>query len=148
MKQATKDFGMSLEAEERIRVAIDPVCEKGMFEKGIKWHPVGGITWEERARRMQAKLREDGDILLTSTGSLGHFPGTIELSWGTARWFADFLKGTGSKDEYPAETKYEAERESNGNVTLTETRQGGFVSDLVFASEEIPGLLAELQMVL
>jgi len=155
MEQVIKDFGMSLEVEESIEaaqtshVAIDPGCEKLTPEECINWHPVGGITWDERARRMKAKLREDGDILLTSTGNNGHFPGTIELSLGTVCWFAGFLAGTGSEDGYSADEKmYKAERESHGNVILTEIRRSGFVSDLVFSSEEIPNVLAELQMLL
>jgi hypothetical protein len=60
MAQATKDTGLSPEDVERIKAvqkrhaAIDPGCEKLTPEEFINWHPVGGISWEERARRMKA----------------------------------------------------------------------------------------------
>ena len=60
MAQAKKDIGLSPERIERIKAAqkrhaaIDPVCEKLTPEEFINWHPVGGISWEERARRMKA----------------------------------------------------------------------------------------------
>jgi hypothetical protein len=136
-----------IKAAQKRHAAIDPGCEKLTPEELINWHPVGGISWEERARRINAKLREDGLILLNSTGSLGRLPGTIEIPLETAHWFADFLNGTESSSAHEAdETTYKAERDPSGNVTFTETR-GGFVSDLVFASWEIQnisdGLLQE-----
>ena len=33
---------------------FDPGCEKLTPEEFINWHPVGGISWEERARLMEA----------------------------------------------------------------------------------------------
>ena len=146
MGQATTATGLSPERVEQIKAAqkrhaaIDPACVNLTPEEFINWHPVGGMSWEERARRLKEKLREDGLILLNSTGSLGHLPGTIEVPLKTARWFADFLNGTKSKDEHIAdETVYKAEKDSSGNVTFTENRDG-FVSDLVFASWEIQGI--------
>jgi hypothetical protein len=55
-----KKTGLSPEQVERIKAAqkrhaaIDPGCEKLTPEEFINWHPVGGISWEERARRMKA----------------------------------------------------------------------------------------------
>jgi hypothetical protein len=59
MEQVKKDIGLSPEEAGRIREAqkrhavIDPECVKLTPEEFINWHPVGGITWEERARRMK-----------------------------------------------------------------------------------------------
>ena len=153
MGQATTAAGLSPERVEQIKAAqkrhaaIDPACVNLTPEEFINWHPVGGLSWEERARRLKEKLWEDGLVLLNSTGSLGHLPGTIEVPLETARWFAGFLKGTKSSDSHTADKKaYRAERDSSGNITFTEDR-GGFVSDLVFASWEIQniadGLLQE-----
>ena len=36
------------------RAASDPGYEKLTLEEFINWHPVGGISWEERARYMEA----------------------------------------------------------------------------------------------
>ncbi|MCL2231758.1 MAG: hypothetical protein FWB99_01620 [Treponema sp.] len=120
--------------------------DTGLSPEQQDWHPVGGISWEERAQFMDAKLRESGKILLTSSGSHGHCPGTMELSFETARWFAVFLEGTISTDTHRADEKiYEAKKDFFGNVTFTEIREGGFVSDLVFSSGEIPDILTELQ---
>ena len=139
--ELTPDRTERIKAAQKRHADIDPGCEKLTPEEFINWHPVGGITWEERARRMNKKLQEDGIILLTSTGSLGRLPGTIELSLETSHWFTDFLEGTKSNDTYTAnEKKYEAKRNSDGNVTLMEIRVGGFISDLVFASWEIQNI--------
>jgi len=60
MAQAKEGLGLSPERVEKIRAAqkrhaaIDPGCEKLTPEEFINWHPVGGISWEERARRMKA----------------------------------------------------------------------------------------------
>jgi hypothetical protein len=60
MAQTKKDTGLSPEQMERIKAAqkrhsvIDPGCEKLTPEEFINWHPIGGISWEERARRMKA----------------------------------------------------------------------------------------------
>jgi hypothetical protein len=54
------DIGLSPERVERIKAAqkrhsaIDPGCANLTPEQIINWHPVGGISWEERARRMKA----------------------------------------------------------------------------------------------
>ena len=51
---------LSPEQMERIKAAqkrhtvIDPGCANLTPEQIINWHPVGGISWEERARRMEA----------------------------------------------------------------------------------------------
>ena len=56
----TKGAGLSLERVKRIKAAqkrhaaTDPGCEKLSPEEFIDWHPVGGMSWEERARRMKA----------------------------------------------------------------------------------------------
>jgi len=60
MEKAKKGSGLSPEKVEQIKAAqkrhslIDPGCEKLTPEEFINWHPVGGISWEERARRMKA----------------------------------------------------------------------------------------------
>jgi hypothetical protein len=60
MAKAVKETGLSPEQVERIKAAqkrhaaTDPGCEKLAPEEVINWHPVGGISWEERARRMKA----------------------------------------------------------------------------------------------
>jgi hypothetical protein len=60
MAQTTKDIGLSPEQVEHIKAAqkrhavIDPGCEKLTPEEFINWHPVGGLSWEERTKRMEA----------------------------------------------------------------------------------------------
>ena len=60
MEQAKKGIGLSPEQVERIKAAqkrhasMDPGCENLTPEEFINWHPVGGISWEERSRRMKA----------------------------------------------------------------------------------------------
>jgi hypothetical protein len=55
-----KGIGLSPEEIEQIRAAQkrhaahDPGCVKLTPEEFIDWHPIGGISWEERARRMKA----------------------------------------------------------------------------------------------
>ena len=55
-----RDSGLSLNEIERIKAAqkrhtaFDPGCEKLTPEQVVNWHPVGGISWEERAQRMKA----------------------------------------------------------------------------------------------
>jgi len=59
MAQRRKGSGLSPEEVERIKAAqkrsaaIDPGCENLTPEEFISWHPVGGISWEERSRRMK-----------------------------------------------------------------------------------------------
>jgi hypothetical protein len=59
MNKVKKDTGLSPEQVEKIKAAqkrhsaIDPGCEKLSPEEFINWHPLGGISWEERARRMR-----------------------------------------------------------------------------------------------
>jgi len=59
MEKIIKDFGLSPEQIERIKSVqnrksiIDPGCEKLTPEEFINWHPVGGMSWEERSRRMK-----------------------------------------------------------------------------------------------
>jgi hypothetical protein len=43
-----------IKAAQKRHAASDPGCEKLTPEEVINWHPVGGISWEERARRMKA----------------------------------------------------------------------------------------------
>jgi len=60
MEKAMKDTGLSPEQKEKIKIAqkkqsiIDPGCEKLTPEEYIRWHPIGGISWEERTRLMKA----------------------------------------------------------------------------------------------
>ena len=59
MAQAIKDSGLSpeeikqIKAAQKRHAAIDPSCLNLTPEEFINWHPVGGMTWEERARRMK-----------------------------------------------------------------------------------------------
>ena len=59
MARARKDICLSPERVKRIKAAqkkhaaIDPGCEKLAPEEFINWHPVGGISWEERAKLMK-----------------------------------------------------------------------------------------------
>ena len=159
MEQVMQDIGLFPEEVEQMKAVIqkqttiDLDCEKVSPDDTTNWQPVGGITWEERAQFMHAKLRESGKILLTSSGSLGRWPGTMELSRidSTFHWFTDFLaKSVTLKDEYADEYRtdgrtYRAVRDSSGNVFLEDLRDGGFVSDIAFSSTEIPKILAELQ---
>jgi hypothetical protein len=43
-----------IKTAQKRHAASDPGCEKLTPEEFIKWHPVGGISWEERARKMEA----------------------------------------------------------------------------------------------
>jgi hypothetical protein len=60
MAGTVKETGLSPEQVEHIKAvqkrhaAIDPGCETLTPEEFIKWHPVGGMSWEERARAMKA----------------------------------------------------------------------------------------------
>lgn len=60
MAQKKMSTGLSPEQVERIKAAqrrhavVDPGCENLTPDEFIKWHPVGGISWEERSRRMKA----------------------------------------------------------------------------------------------
>jgi len=57
--QARKRASLSPEQVEKIKAAqkrhaaIDPACVNLTPEEFINWHPVGGLSWEERARRME-----------------------------------------------------------------------------------------------
>jgi len=59
MVKAIKGTGLSPEQVERIKAAQkrhsahDPGCETLSPEEFIRWHPVNGMSWEERARRMR-----------------------------------------------------------------------------------------------
>jgi len=69
-----EDIGLSLEKVEQIKTAqkryaaIDPGCVKLTPEEFINWHPVGGISWEERAQRMNIFLE---DIIGSSAKAVG-----------------------------------------------------------------------------
>ena len=59
MAQAQKDIGLSpekiaqIKAAQKKHAAVDPACLDLTPEEFINWHPVGGMSWEERARRME-----------------------------------------------------------------------------------------------
>ena len=97
-----------------------------------------------------AKLQENERVLLKSTGSLGLFPTFMELPriGITFHWFTEFLeKSVTLKDEYTEVHKtdgrmYRASRDNSGNVILSDTRDGGFVSDITFSAAEITGVLS------
>ncbi|MCL2441651.1 MAG: hypothetical protein FWD14_07905 [Treponema sp.] len=60
MVKTKKVSGLSLKQVKRIKSVqkkqsvIDPGCEKLTPEEFINWHPIGGMSWEERAQRMKA----------------------------------------------------------------------------------------------
>jgi dUTPase len=68
MEKTITETGLSPEQVERIKAAqkrhsaVDPGCENLTPEEFINWHPVGGISWEERARRMKAAGVIDSDL--------------------------------------------------------------------------------------
>jgi len=43
-----------IKAAQKRHAAIDPACVNLTPEEFINWHPVGGMSWEERAQRMKA----------------------------------------------------------------------------------------------
>jgi hypothetical protein len=43
-----------IKAAQKRHAAIDPGCVNLTPEQAINWHPVGGISWEERNQRMKA----------------------------------------------------------------------------------------------
>jgi hypothetical protein len=159
MEQVIKETGLSPEQVDRIKAAqkrhaaIDPACVNLTPEEFINWHPVGGISSEERARLIRERLRKNGKVLINSTGSLDRLPGTMELSRidYTFHWFTAFLaKSVTLKDKFEDEYKtdgrtYKAFRDDSGNVFLKEIRDSGFVSDIAFSAAEIPQVLMELR---
>ena len=60
MAEAMKGIGLSPEKLEKIKVSqgrhsvVDPGCDKLTPEEYINWHPIGGMSWEERTRLMEA----------------------------------------------------------------------------------------------
>ena len=60
MEETKTEIGLSLKEIEQIQAAqrrhsvVDPGCDTLTPEEFINWHPVGGISWEERASRMAA----------------------------------------------------------------------------------------------
>jgi len=66
--QAQKRANLSPERIERIKAAqkrhaaFDPGCLKLTPEEIIDWHPVGGISWEERAQLMRERRATDPDF--------------------------------------------------------------------------------------
>ena len=56
MAQKTQEVGLSPERIKDVKekhAAIDPGCVNLSPDEIVKWHPIGGISWEERARRMK-----------------------------------------------------------------------------------------------
>jgi len=68
MVQTEKEVGLSPEAVARIiaaqkrHSAIDPGCERLTPEEFINWHPVGGMSWEERSAKMNAAGITDPEL--------------------------------------------------------------------------------------
>jgi hypothetical protein len=46
-----------IKAAQKRHAAFDPGCEKLTLEEFINWHPVGGISEEERAQRMKERAQ-------------------------------------------------------------------------------------------
>jgi hypothetical protein len=57
-----------IKAAQKRHAAFDPGCEKLTLEEFINWHPVGGISEEERARRMKERAQaiQDQEIPVLS----------------------------------------------------------------------------------
>ena len=59
MVNVTKEIGLCPERVKRIKAAqkrhttIDPGCENLSPEDFIRWHPINGMTWKERAQAMR-----------------------------------------------------------------------------------------------
>jgi hypothetical protein len=57
-----------IKAAQKRHAAIDPGCEKLTLEEFINWHPVNGMSWEERARRMkEAGITEQEEVSALGT---------------------------------------------------------------------------------
>jgi hypothetical protein len=60
MDKIQKDTGLSPEQVKRIKaardrhIAIDPGCKELSPEEFVSWHPVGGISMEDRTQAMWA----------------------------------------------------------------------------------------------
>ena len=71
MEKARRDSGLSPEEVEQIKAAqkrhaaFDPGCENLSPEQIINWHPIGGMSWEERDRRMKASGVTEPEMHLT-----------------------------------------------------------------------------------
>ena len=54
-----------IKAAQKRHAAIDPACVNLTPEQVVNWHPVGGLSWEERARRMRmAETFDHEDIAM------------------------------------------------------------------------------------
>jgi len=69
MAEVKKVSGLSPERIEQIKIIqqkksiIDSGCDKLTPEEFINWHPVNGISWEERAKLMkEAGITEPNQI--------------------------------------------------------------------------------------
>ena len=73
MVQIKMETGLSPKNLEQIKEAqkrhsiIDPNCLNLSPEEFINWHPVGGMSWEERARLMEASGITDEEADVTQT---------------------------------------------------------------------------------
>ena len=129
MKTAGKELAPEevtvIKTAQKKHAAVDPACVNLTPEEFINWHPVGGISWEERAKQMSEKLQKSGKVLINSTGSLNLLPGTMELSRNdsTFHWFVAFLEKSVTLEERKTDGKtYIASRDESGNVFLREVR--------------------------
>ena len=51
-----------IKAAQKRHAAFDPGCEELTLEEFINWHPVGGISEEERARRMEEQAMQNQEV--------------------------------------------------------------------------------------
>jgi dUTPase len=51
--ELTSEQVVKIKAAQKRHALIDPGCERLSPEEFINWHPVNGMTWEERTRLMQ-----------------------------------------------------------------------------------------------
>ena len=126
--------------------AYPEVLEKIRLYKTSGWEPADGLSWEERQRLLEKKLIENGEIIITSPGSLGRQPGSFEFSENCANWFIHFLNGQAKLAEFEDdEIIYRARKDDDGNIFLEDVIDDDFVNEIAFPFIEVPALLAELQ---
>jgi hypothetical protein len=51
----SREQAEQITSAQKKHAVIDPCCETLTADEVVNWHPVGGISWEERAKRMKAE---------------------------------------------------------------------------------------------
>ena len=84
MVQTKMEIGLSTEKIEKIKEAqkrhsvIDSGCLKLSPEEFVNWHPVGGMSWEERARLMEESGLTDEEEYIAETHDTGFIPASYK----------------------------------------------------------------------